>query len=384
MDESHLITRRAAGLGLSQLIGATLVAAPAGGLNPCGDPTSETKASLAPGTADRAQTVLKGHFDEQKFMGVAMIAEHGKPVFEKTYGWADMEWDVPHCPQSIFRIGSITKQFTAVGILQLAQKGVLKPEDPVAKYEQDLPKAWNGITLHQLLTHSSGIPNDTDVPAFWRQVVMKPNTPQELVGLVKDQPLEFKPGMKWGYSNTNYILLGMVLEQVSGMKYADYLQKNIFDAAELKNTAYDSTKPILKHRARGYQASPHGLENAPFIDMSVPFSAGGVHSTAQDMLRWDQSLTGDQVLSKVWRDRMFTGYVQTTVRNLSHGYGWFIGKENGQTQYSHQGGSPGFSTMIARYPDSKTTIVLLSNLSTPDLSISKITAELADIVIGKA
>jgi D-alanyl-D-alanine carboxypeptidase len=382
MSERRLITRRAAGLGLSNLVGATLVAAPYGGLNPCGDPISETKGSLAPSATEHAHSLLKARFDEQKFMGVALVAQHGKQVFEKTYGWADLEWDVPHCPQSVFRIGSITKQFTAVGILQLAQKGALKPEDPIGTYVQDLPKAWNGITLHQLLTHSSGIPNNTSVPAFWRQVVMKPNTPQELVGLVKDQPLEFKPGERWGYSNTNYILLGMVLERVSGMKYADYLQKNIFDPAELKNTGYDVTQAILKHRARGYQMSPHGLENAPFIDMSVPFSAGGVHSTAQDLLRWDLALTGDQILSKASRDRMFTGYVLTTVRNSSHGYGWFIGKDNGQTQYSHQGGSPGFSTMIARYPDSKTTIVLLSNLATPD--IAKFTSELAEIVVGKA
>lgn len=387
MDESRVITRRAAGLSLSQLIGARLLAAP----SPCVDPVSETKAGLATAAADRANAILKGHVDEQKFMGVALLAEHGKTVFEKAYGWGDMEWEVPHCLQSVFRIGSITKQFTAVGILQLAQKGALKPEDPVAKYVQDLPKAWNGITLHQLLTHSSGIPNYTSVPAFQRQVVMKSNTPQELVGLVKDQSLEFKPGEKWGYSNTNYVLLGMVLEQVSGVKYADYLQKNIFDPAEMKNTAYDSTKAILKHRARGYQTSPHGLENADYLDMSVPFAAGGVHSTAQDLLRWDQVLTSDQILSKVWRDRMFTGYVVTTVENkstvgkTSHGYGWFIAKDNsGQTQYSHQGGSPGFSTMIARYPDRKITIVLLSNLHTPDLSISKVTGELAEIVMGKA
>jgi CubicO group peptidase (beta-lactamase class C family) len=381
MGDSRLITRRSAGLGLSQLVGATLVAAPCGGLNPCGNPISETKSPLAPAAVERAHTLLKGHLDEQKFMGVALVAQHGKPVFEKSYGWADVEWEVPHIPQSVFRIGSITKQFTAVGILQLAQKGKLKPEDAVTKYVQDLPKSWNAVTLHQLLTHSSGIPNYTSIPAFGRQVVMKPNTPQELVGLVKDQPLEFKPGERWGYSNTNYVLLGMILEEVSGAKYADYLQQHIFEVAEMKSTAYDSTKLILKHRARGYQMATHGMENAPFIDMSVPFAAGGVHSTAQDLVLWDQALNGDQILSKTWRDRMFTGYVVTTVKNSSHGYGWFVSKENGQTQYSHQGGSPGFSTMIARYPDSKTTIVLLSNLSTPD--IGKITGELADIVIGK-
>ena len=207
MDESHLITRRSVGLGLSQLIGATLGAAPCGGLSPCGDPTSEVKPPLAPGAVERAHTLLKGHLEEQKFMGVGLVAQHGKPVFEKSYGWADLEWEVPHIPQSVFRIGSITKQFTAVGILQLAQKGALKPEDAVTKYVQDLPKSWNAVTLHQLLTHSSGIPNYTSIPAFGRQVVMKPNTPQELVGLVKDQPLEFKPGERWGYSNTNYVLL---------------------------------------------------------------------------------------------------------------------------------------------------------------------------------
>ena|SRR5208283_428322 len=360
---SSLITRRTAGLGISQLLTACV-----------------TEAGGTDTIADRANSLMKAKFEGQKFMGVVLIAVNGTPVFEKSYGWADLEWDVPQTPLAIFRLGALTKTFTAAAILQLAQKGNLQIEDPIGKHVQDLPKAWQHITLHQLLTHSSGIANYTSQPGFWSQVVIKPNTPQELVGVVKEKPLEFEPGKRWGYSNTNYALLGMVIEQVSGMKYADYMKQNILGPLDLKNTCYDLGRTVLKHRARGYATSPGGIVNASYIDMSVPYSASGMHSTVSDLLRWDQALYSDKLLSKTWRDRMFTGHVTTTVNDSSYGYGWFVGKQNGRTLYTHEGNFPGFATMMSRYPDTRTCIVLLSNLATPQ--IGKMGDELAEIVFS--
>jgi D-alanyl-D-alanine carboxypeptidase len=359
-----LITRRTAGLGLSQLLSAAC-AGEFGGTDSVGD---------------RAHALLKAKCDEQKFMGVALIAVNGSPIFEKSFGSADLEWDVPQTPLAIFRMGALTKTFTAAAILMLAQKGSLQVEDPIGKHIQDLPKTWQHITLHQLMTHSSGIANYTSQPGVWNQVFLKSNTPQELVGVVREKPLEFEPGKRWGYSNTNYVLLGMVIEQVSGMKYAEYLKQNILGPLDLKNTGYDLGRTVLKHRARGYTTSPSGIVNASYIDMSVPYAASGVHSTVQDMLRWDQALYADKPLSKTWRDRMFTGHVPTTVNGSEYGYGWFIGKQNGRTFYTHEGNFPGFATMMSRYPESRTCIILLSNLATPE--IGKIGNELADIVFG--
>jgi D-alanyl-D-alanine carboxypeptidase len=359
-----LITRRTAGLGISQLLSAACAGEFRGG-----EPVSE-----------RAHGLLKAKFEEQKFMGVALIAVNGSPIFEKSYGWADLEWEVPQTPVAIFRLGALTKTFTAAAILLLAQKGRLQVEDPIGNHVEDLPKAWQHITLHQLMTHSSGIANYTNQPGFWNQVVIKSNTPQELVGVVREKPLEFEPGKRWGYSNTNYVLLGMVIEKVSGMKYAEYLKQNILGPLDLKDTGYDSGRAVLKHRARGYTSSPSGMENASYIDMSVPYSASGVHSTVHDMLRWDQALYTDKLLAKAWRVRMFSGHVTTTVNNNAYGYGWFTGKQNGRVLYTHEGNFPGFASMMARYPESRTCIILLSNLSTPE--IGKIGSELAEIVFG--
>jgi D-alanyl-D-alanine carboxypeptidase len=360
---SSVITRRAAGLGISQLLTA--------GVTEFGNADSIT---------ERANNLMKARFDEQKFMGVALVAVNGSPIFQKSYGWADLEWEVPQTPLAIFRLGALTKTFTAAAILQLAQKGSLQIEDAIGNHVQDLPKGWQHITLHQLMTHSSGIANYTNQPGFWTQVVIKSNTPQELVGVVRDKPLEFEPGKRWGYSNTNYVLLGMVIEQVSGMKYAGYMKQNILGPLDLKNTCYDLGRQVVKHRARGYAMSPEGIVNASYIDMSVPYAASGLHSTVSDMLRWDQALYTDKLLSKTWRDRMFSGHVTTTVDDSSYGYGWFITKQNGRTLYTHEGNFPGFATMISRYPESRTCIILLSNLATPH--IGKMGDDLAEIVFG--
>jgi CubicO group peptidase (beta-lactamase class C family) len=361
------MTRRALGLGVSSLLGAATVTKPQKG------------APKASALSKRANELLAAKVKDQKFMGVALMAVDGRVVFEKAYGSGDLEWDAPHTTESVFRLGSLSKPFTAVAIAQLAQKGALKTEDPIVKYVQDLPKSWKGVTLHQLLTHSSGVPNYTSQPGFWRQVVMHPNTPQELVSLVRNQPLDFEPGRHWGFSNTNYILLGMVIEQVTKQRYPDYLRQAVLDPLEMKNTGYDVASVVLKHRAHGYTLSPHGLVNATYVDMSVPYSAGGLYSTARDLLRFDQALYSDQLLNANWRERVFTAHILTTVDSSSHGYGWFIAREKGWVQHTHEGGFPGFSTMLARYPEARSTIVLLSNLSTPD--IAKMTSALAEMLL---
>lgn len=194
---------------------------------------------------------------------------NGKIVSEKGYGFANEEWGIPNSTSTEYRIFSMTKQFTGACILLLQERGLLKVQDPVSKYVSDLPESWQAITLHQLLTHTSGIPNYPDMTPRAKEYNRLGATPREMVEVAATQPLEFKPGTKLNYSNTGYILLGMVIEKVSGQTYADFLKKNIFDPLGMEHSGYDDQSRILKNRAAGYSVRDGQTINADFGDMTV-------------------------------------------------------------------------------------------------------------------
>ena len=225
-------------------------------------------------------------FVPQKFMGSVLVARDGKVVLDKAYGSANLEWNVPNTPTTKFRLGSITKQFTAASILLLEERGKLKIDDPVKKYMPDAPAAWDKITIFHLLTHTSGIPSFTGFPDYGSKEAT-PMTPEKLVALFRDKPLEFEPGEKWNYSNSGYVLLGYLIEKISGQSYQDFVQQNIFTPLGMKDSGYDSNSAIIAHRAAGYTPGSHGPMNSGFIHMSIPFSAGALYSTAEDLLRWE-------------------------------------------------------------------------------------------------
>jgi CubicO group peptidase (beta-lactamase class C family) len=245
----------------------------------------------------QADAYLKRKLGDRKFMGAVLISRNEQVLFKNAYGWADAEWEVPNTTDTIFRLGSLSKQFTAAAVVQLAQQGKLKLDDPVWRYDANLPETWKSVTLHQLLSHTSGIPNYTSQSGFWPTIV-RPYTPQELVNVVREKPLDFTPGSRWAYSNTNYILLGIVIEKVSGRKYADYMREEVFRPLHMQNSGYDSPTPLLKHRAHGYVPSGNTMANAPYIDMTVPYSAGALYSTVDDLLKWDQALSGEVFLKR--------------------------------------------------------------------------------------
>ena len=225
------------------------------------------------------------------FMGAVLVAEDGKVLLSKGYGSANLEWSIPDSPSTKFRLGSITKQFTAASILLLEERGKLNIDDPVKKYMPDAPSAWDKITIYNLLTHTSGIPSFTSFPDY-ESTEATSTTPKELVARFRDKPLNFQPGEKWEYSNSGYVLLGYLLEKVSGQSYKDFLQENIFKPLGMNDSGYDSNTAIIMHRASGYVLSPTGPENAGYVDMSIPFSAGALYSTTEDLLRWEQGLFG--------------------------------------------------------------------------------------------
>ena len=203
-------------------------------------------------------------------MGSVLVAKGGAVLLEKGYGLANVELDVPNTPATKFRLGSITKEFTATAILQLQEQSKLSISDLVCKYVENCPEAWKAITIHHLLTHTSGIPSYTDDPKFRKPDFMRvPMKPLDIVMLSKDKPLEFQPGEKWKYDNTGYVFLGYIVEKVSGESYADYVKKHIFGPLEMDDTGYDDTRAILKGRAAGYaRGGPAGYLNADYVDMA--------------------------------------------------------------------------------------------------------------------
>ena len=229
--------------------------------------------------------IVTSYVTSGKFMGSVLVARGDQILLNKGYGSANLEWNIPNDPSTKFRLGSLTKQFTAASILLLEERGKLSVSDPVKKYLPDAPAAWDKITLYNLLTHTSGIPSFTGFPDYAESEPFA-TTPANLVARFRDKPLEFEPGTKWNYSNSGYALLGYLIEKVSGESYADFVQKNIFTPLGMKDSGYDSASAIIPHRASGYVAGPQGRENAGFIHMSVPFAAGALYSTTEDLLKW--------------------------------------------------------------------------------------------------
>lgn len=322
--------------------------------------------------ATRADAHISAFLKQGKFRGAVLVAKDGTPLLRKGYGLANAEWDIPNTPDTKFRLGSITKPFTAVAILQLAEAGKLKLDDPISKYYDGSPGSWEKITVHHLLTHTSGIPSYTSIPHFFRDKSRDPRTPVEIVKMTQDQPLEFAPGEKWKYNNTGYVLLGHIIEKVSGESYEAYLKKNVFDPLGMKDSGYDSFKAVIKKRAAGYTARG---ENADYLDMSLPFSAGSLYSTVDNLLIWDQALYAGKLLSKDSYAKMFTTYLQ------DYAYGWAVKPLFGHKQIGHGGGINGFNTQFMRFPDDKLTVIVLANINGP--SADRISRDLAGIYFGE-
>jgi len=301
-----------------------------------------------------------------RFNGSVLVAEKGEVVFKKGFGLANMEWDIPNQADTKHRLGSITKQFTSMLVLQLVQEGKLKLDVPITTYLPGYPKK-NGdiITLHHLLTHTSGIPDYTSFPDFFKDKSRDPIIPAEFINLFAASALDFKPGERFQYSNSGYFLLGVIIEKVTGKTYEQVLQENILTPIKMANTGYDHHNTLLKNRASGYEKIGRTYTNANYLEMSVPFSAGALYSTVEDLYLWDQALYTEKLLSKKYMDLLFGKYVSEG-RDY-YGYGWFIGEirigntnEQSQTIF-HGGGINGFNTLITRIPADKSFIVLLNN-----------------------
>lgn len=315
------------------------------------------------GASEKARKIdelLSLYQSRGQFNGTALVAERGQVIFKKGYGMANMEWDIPNAPDIKFRLGSITKQFTAVLTLQLVEQGKIKLDGKITDYLPDYRKdTGERVTIHHLLTHTSGIPSYTGMPNFFRDVSRNPYTVEEFVKKYCSGDLAFEPGSKFAYNNSGYFLLGAIIEKVTGKTYEQALKEKILDPLGMKDTGYDHHKTIMKKRAAAYERSPQGIINAPYLDMSLPYAAGSMYSTVEDLYLWDQALYTDKLLSAASKEMMYKPFLN------NYAYGWVLRKipvgEMQKTVIMHGGGINGFNTVIARLVDDRHLIVLLNN-----------------------
>ena len=307
----------------------------------------------------------------------------------QSYGQANREHKVRNCPQTKFRIGSITKQFTATAILQLQERGSLNVHSPVSTYLPNYPKG-DQITVHHLLTHTAGIPEYLSPESFpdfldWMRL---PTALDQLVERFRDLPLEFKPGERFKYSNSGYVLLTQIIETVSAQPYADYLQVSIFDPLGLYNTGYESPLAVVPNLAQGYLSlgGDAYLQASPF-DLSIAQGAGGLYSTVEDLAEWNQwlyeSVSDQTILSKAARAMMLVPAARVDLEehpDTFYGYGLALDTYLERQRIHHLGSISGFSSALAYYPERMLTVVVLSNLETA--VTRKISEELAAIILG--
>jgi len=310
---------------------------------------------LAQVSPQRLEEQAQAYFEVGRFNGTVLVAQGGKVLLNQGYGMANFEWSLPNTPDTKFRLGSITKQFTAMAALLLEQQGKLKTSDLVCNYVDACPAPWKPITIHHLLTHTSGIPNFTSFPEYMKTMAL-PSPPAESLKRVLDKPLDFEPGSKMSYSNSGYVLLGYILEKASGVPYDTFLRTNILAPLGMKDTGYDWNRDVLPKRAAGYENAGSTLRNASFIDMSLPHAAGSMYSTTLDLMKWDEALKAGKLLTPENYKRYFTP------EKNNYAYGWNVAKEDGVEVISHGGGINGFATMIIRVPSQGLLAVTLSNV----------------------
>ena len=300
--------------------------------------------------------VVQAYVDDHRFMGTALVAKGDRVILDKAYGFANLEWNVPNTTDTKFRLGSVTKQFTAACILLLEERGKLSVSDPVKKFIPDAPAAWDKVSIFHLLTHTSGVPDFTSLPDY-PKIEPFATTPAKLMALFRDKPLDFQPGEQWKYDNSGYVLLTYVIEQVTGASYEKFVRENIFTPLGMSDSGYDSNSAIIRHRAAGYTAGRGGIENTGFIHMTVPQGAGALYSTTGDLFKWEQALFGGKVLKPASLDKMTTPYKN------GYAFGLFVDSSGGHKRISHGGGIEGFNTNLTYSPDDKLTVVVLSNLN---------------------
>lgn len=303
--------------------------------------------------------IFTGFGNKNEPGGTFLIAKKGKILYRKAFGKANLELDVNMTPENVFQIGSMTKQFTAVAVLMLEQQGKLRVNDPVSKYIKDYPSG-DKITIHHLLTHTSGIKDFTKMKGL-STIAQKEMKPEMMVDFFKNEPVDFAPGEKFEYNNSGYVVLGYIIELVSGQTYEDFIKKNIFEKAGMAHSYYASDRQLIPKRAYGYHQKEYGFVNKTVISFSVPFSSGSLMSTVDDMLKWQQALNQNILLNEVETKKAFQKYKLNSGEEFTYGYGWHLKEIDGIPDREHGGSIFGFKSMGVYIPSEDIYVIGLSS-----------------------
>ncbi|MEM6327800.1 MAG: serine hydrolase [Bacteroidota bacterium] len=327
---------------------------------------------------DRADDLLTAYHETGQFDGVALIADGDEVLYERGFGEADRSWGIPNGPEATYRIASVTKQFTAALVLQLTEAGQIDLDAPISRYLPNYPAAQSAVTIHQLLSHTGGIPEHTSRPDF-PSMMRDPVAPREFLSVFSGEPLDFEPGTAYRYSNSGYFLLGVIIEAVTGQPYAEALQTRLLEPLRLADSGYQDNTTVLDRMATGYSRAGVRVQHAPYIDTSLPYSAGMMVSTVRDLHTWTRALHGGEVFERAETLERMT----TPVLN-DYGYGiqssLFPAGGTRVPAIGHDGGIPGFTSMLIYFPESEQTLALISN--TGD-SIRPLTIALAGVLHGQ-
>jgi len=330
---------------------------------------------LAQDIQSKADEYMKSLVSQYKFNGTVFIAKDNQVLFQKGYGFRDVDKKINHDVNSIFQIGSVTKQFTSAIILQLQQEKKLSVQDKISKYFPGFPRC-NDITIHHLLSHTSGIYNYTTNSDFMMNKVAIPHTQEQMIALFKDKPLNFEPGTKYDYSNSGYMLLGYIIEKVTKKPYEQVVRERILKPLQMNNSGFDFTNLNNEFKTTGYYNIKDTVVKSAIVDSSVSYAAGALYSTAGDLNKWEQSLYGNNIMNDESKKLAYT-----PVRD-KYGYGWVIDSLYGTQTIAHGGGIHGFTSFLLRFPAEKLVVILMDNSG--GAKLGDIGRDLGGIALGKS
>ncbi len=310
-----------------------------------------------------------------------IVVKDRQALLRKGYGLANLEWGLPVRPDTVFRIGSVTKQFTAVAILMLVEQGKLSLQDPIEKYLPGYPTHGHTIIVEHLLTHTSGIKSYTGMKE-WPSLRGKDFMLDELIDFFKFQPMDFAPGQRWSYSNSGYVLLGAIIEKISGLSYARFVEQNIFQPLGMQRTCLELPGRIIPKRAAGYDKGTDGFTNAPYVSMTQPLAAGGLVSTVDDLACWDAALTEGRLVSPETLRRAHTPAILPDGSSTDYGFGWGIHAYQGVEMLDHGGGIHGFVCYAMRVPAGRVFAAVLTNLGAPPKDLAELTFRAVTRALG--
>ncbi len=304
--------------------------------------------------------ILTEQFKSNETGVSALVAKDGKVIYRKAFGKANLELNVNMTSDNVFEIGSITKQFTSVAILMLLEEGKLSLEDDITKFIPDYPTKGKKITVHHLLTHTSGIKSYTGMSKFGKVMTLD-KSPLKFIDFFKNEPMDFDPGEKYKYNNSGYFLLGYIIEKVSGMSYPKFIKERIFDKIGMNNSYYGSYTEVIKNRASGYNKRGGKFTNAQYISLSLPYAAGSIMSNVDDMLKWQTAISNNTFVKKEIINKAFTNYTLNNGDKINYGYGWSINEINDVPTIEHGGAIPGYLSMGISVPSENIYVIVFSN-----------------------